>query len=194
MPVKEKPAQDRIAEIRSQFVDEYLRQKGEEFDCYLQDAASDSASPIEQLMAMGLVFAISCEGWHGGIKYENNFCYGLPSQKFEELGAFIPACPGIEVLPEIPVGNYRTDFLVRYAHVDGGFVFGAIECDGHDYHDLTKEQASHDRERDRYFQDAGLIILRYTGSEIWKNPLKCSVDALGILERRAKDNTAKRWR
>lgn len=45
----------------------------------------------------------------------------------------------------------------------------AIEVDGHDFHEKTKEQARRDKFRDRMLQKAGYRVLRYTGSEVWKD-------------------------
>lgn len=53
-----------------------------------------------------------------------------------------------------------------------------IECDGHDFHERTKEQAARDRARDRAAQTAGYLMLRYTGSEIYRDPLGCARAAL----------------
>lgn len=52
-------------------------------------------------------------------------------------------------------------------------VICVVECDGHDYHEKTKEQAAHDRSRDRVFQSEGIPIFRFTGSEIHKDPRGC---------------------
>lgn len=69
------------------------------------------------------------------------------------------------------IGKYRVDFLVC---VEGQqFV---IECDGHDYHERTKEQAARDRSRDRYLAIRGVPTLRFTGSELHTNPGKCFDD------------------
>ena len=60
-----------------------------------------------------------------------------------------------------PHGEYRVDFLLRYRVVLPKFEDGIlvrdvesdkqmiVECDGHDFHERTKEQASRDKERDR---------------------------------------------
>ncbi len=45
----------------------------------------------------------------------------------------------------------------------------AIECDGHEFHEKTKEQAKRDKAKDRYLQSKGWIIARFTGSEIVKD-------------------------
>jgi very-short-patch-repair endonuclease len=48
-----------------------------------------------------------------------------------------------------------------------------VECDGHEFHERTKEQAARDRSRDRRLQAMGYQVFRFTGSELWRNPLKC---------------------
>lgn len=48
-----------------------------------------------------------------------------------------------------------------------------IECDGHDFHEKTKQQASRDKKRDRDLTTLGYAIYRFTGSEIFKNPSRC---------------------
>lgn len=190
---REKTADERIEEVLNDLTDRYAQERRDKFDSYLLDAMIDDASPIEKLMTMGLIYAISSESWFGGDGGENQFFYGVPSHTLAEHLVSNVSGPGIHIHPEVPVGRYRADFLVRFAHWRGGIVFGAIECDGHDHHNLTKEQALHDRERDREFQKQGLIILRYTGSEIWKSPLKAASNALAILEQRASEESAPRW-
>ena len=73
---------------------------------------------------------------------------------------------------ETPRGLYRLDFLVTWA-IEGNVYRVGIECDGHDFHEKTKEQAAHDKQRDRALAAAGYTVLRFTGSEIWNNPEAC---------------------
>lgn len=64
------------------------------------------------------------------------------------------------------IGKYRVDFLVSATFSDTQVI---IECDGHDFHEKTKEQAIHDKERDRFLTSQGYKILRYTGSELYND-------------------------
>lgn len=75
------------------------------------------------------------------------------------------------------VGKYRADFLL--VSWDGRCVL--VECDGHNFHERTKEQAARDRKKDRTLQADGFVILRYTGSEIWADPMTCAADASRTL-------------
>lgn len=56
-----------------------------------------------------------------------------------------------------------------------------VECDGHAFHEKTKEQAKRDKKRDRFFQEKNIIILHYTGSEIWNNVFECAEQAISTL-------------
>lgn len=88
--------------------------------------------------------------------------------------------------------DYRVDFLLTQYNIlfddDNNPYYDwetrlAIECDGWDYHS-SKEQIAYDnkRERDLLIFD-NLSIIRFTGSEIYKNPLLCASQALYVLRK-----------
>ena len=91
----------------------------------------------------------------------------------------------VKIIPQLEVelsGNiYRPDFTVLLTTV-GKEIKAIIECDGHGFHEKTKEQARNDRKRERVFVRHGYKVLRYTGQEIYENPFKCAVEALKTLE------------
>lgn len=73
--------------------------------------------------------------------------------------------------------NYRIDWaLIQPPHM----LF--IECDGHEFHERTKEQAARDRKKDRDLQQAGHHVLRFTGSEIYGNATKCARQIFDFME------------
>ncbi len=72
--------------------------------------------------------------------------------------------------------NYRVDF---YLEALGVCVI--VECDGHDYHERTKAQATRDKKRDREFFKHGMVVLRFTGREIHNNAEACANEALKYL-------------
>jgi very-short-patch-repair endonuclease len=91
----------------------------------------------------------------------------------------IPDCHvrGTYLITQAVVGEYRADFLLLYAHPLRRLAksrFLVIECDGHDYHERTKEQAQRDKERDRWMVTQGITVLRFTGSEIWRDAIRCA--------------------
>jgi very-short-patch-repair endonuclease len=60
-----------------------------------------------------------------------------------------------------------------------------IEVDGFDHHERTKEQAERDRSRDRFMAAHGATVLRFTGSEVWRNAGKCAGEVLALAARSA---------
>ena len=71
----------------------------------------------------------------------------------------------------------RPDFVV----LDRG-VKVVVECDGHEFHERTKEQAENDKSRDRLLSSRGWKVLRFTGSEIYRDPVGCVNEIEGIIE------------
>ncbi len=86
--------------------------------------------------------------------------------------------PGIFLYPqyEIDGGRYRLDFAL----LDDGNMKIAIEADGHEFHERTKDQAERDKRRDRYLQSDGWKVLRFTGSEIHRDAAKCVAEVMRI--------------
>jgi hypothetical protein len=90
------------------------------------------------------------------------------------------------------VAGWRADFVVHvfadWSRTENpgqkGWNRLIVECDGHDFHERTKEQAARDRDRDRQAQLAGIEIFRFTGSEIWRDPLGCATQVLAWANRR----------
>lgn len=82
---------------------------------------------------------------------------------------------------QAPIKNYKADFLIWVAAgaAIGGIV---IECDGHAFHEKNKEQAARDKKRDREILAAGYPVLRFTGSEIYKDTKSCVEQVKGVLQ------------
>jgi very-short-patch-repair endonuclease len=83
------------------------------------------------------------------------------------------------IAPQVVVGPYRVDFmLAMFFSADEPLGLVAVECDGHDFHEKTKEQAARDKARDRDLQMRGIQVFRYTGSEIWRDARACADEIL----------------
>jgi very-short-patch-repair endonuclease len=96
--------------------------------------------------------------------------------------------PNIAVMPQYEWNGYRIDFCLR-APWRSKMVF--IECDGHDFHERTKEQAERDRSKDRAIQAAGIPILRFTGREIWRDTSQVMVEIINFLYRNHEGSNGK---
>jgi hypothetical protein len=79
------------------------------------------------------------------------------------------------ITPQFRWRSYRIDFAFYFLNEEPR-VF--VECDGHDFHERTPEQAERDRRRDREVQAAGIRILRFTGREIWRDPVQCVMETI----------------
>lgn len=132
-------------------------------------------SPIEETFFYGLVFA--CWRANYGVRVVNRAIGPVLDLSIDNPYDFI------DVTPQAAVGGMRPDLLLSgefYAgiarHQEGEPEMTrstlAIECDGHDFHEKTKAQASRDKRRDRELASAGAPVVRFTGSEIFRDPLK----------------------
>lgn len=80
----------------------------------------------------------------------------------------------IEIQAQVPIGQYFADFVLTVIHQGTPGLRMVVECDGHDFHERTKEQAAHDKARDRFMTAQGYVVYRFTGSEIHNNAMKCA--------------------
>lgn len=76
---------------------------------------------------------------------------------------------------DVHIESYRVDFLLQ---VRGDYI--AIECDGHEWHERTKQQAAYDKSRDRELLALGIRTTRFTGSEIHHSIDRCVADIYKI--------------
>lgn len=95
-----------------------------------------------------------------------------------------------EIAAQFQVDNFRCDFAVWRNHQNGTVTRLIVECDGHDFHERTKEQARRDRSRDRILTARGWRVLRFTGSEIYRSAEKCAAEIAQMLENDSIDD----WR
>ena len=75
-----------------------------------------------------------------------------------------------KIVPQYLEGNFKIDIAI----IVDKYIKLAIECDGHEFHEKTKEQAAHDKSRKRYLTSKGWAVIEFTGSEIHKNPFDCA--------------------
>jgi very-short-patch-repair endonuclease len=94
----------------------------------------------------------------------------------------IEARLGVTLTPQqkVVIGHreYHVDFVVTKP---GHQLNIAIELDGHEFHERTKEQAAKDRARERALTVANFTVVRFTGSEIIKNPRRCVEETVTLI-------------
>ena len=102
------------------------------------------------------------------------------------------AARSITIEPQVEIAGYRVDFrITRIEQVfdskrpDSLQPFRReviVECDGHDFHEKTKQQAIKDKNRDRKLQMAGPRVFHFTGSEIWNDPMAAAIEVCDFME------------
>lgn len=131
-----------------------------------EEIAKDCESPIELRFALAFsLFMALIEGRPWPKKFEN-----------------VEPRPRVIIEPQAKFGQYRADFLIYYAGTPTRQCGIVVECDGHEFHEKTKEQAARDKARDRALQSRWAKVLRFTGSEIHRKPFECASEAFGALD------------
>jgi very-short-patch-repair endonuclease len=120
---------------------------------------------------------------------ENNIVSPI-EQIFYAHWHFKEHSPHVELLSQHKIGQYKVDFLVSpisffvnscdgynydslLTNIDKDIQDYAVELDGHEFHEKTKEQVEKDKKRERFLVSKGLIVMRFSGREIYKNPFDC---------------------
>lgn len=122
-------------------------------------------SPIERLLLAQLYIHAKIIGYPG-----LHFCM---TETPRDEASFDEAA---FVYQQVRIDRYRVDFLIHDATLPlelGAPRWMVVECDGHDFHERTKEQARRDKQRDRFFQSKGYRVLRFTGSELYADAEAC---------------------
>lgn len=133
--------------------------------------AWDSQSPIETMFGCALVMELEArlDVWSGVEEVSFSRVHG---EALEQVA--LPPVQGIFCFYQVKIGEYRVDFLVAIRTLELGTGYFAVELDGHDFHEKTKDQVARDKSRDRYLQSRGVAVFRFSGSEVWKDPAGCA--------------------
>lgn len=99
-------------------------------------------------------------------------CESPIEEQFWEIALAQDKLPGL--IPQFQIGGYRIDFALPEQKI-------AIELDGHDYH-KSKDQRTYDAKRERDLQKLGWTVIRFTGTEVYKNVYKCIEDVKDICK------------
>lgn len=129
-------------------------------------------SPIETLLLTAMTFTFSLHDW------SLNGDQDWPLYVLRD-GANGPPSPekGIVLVPQCKWSTYRIDFAI---FVNRGLRL-CVECDGHDFHERTAEQAERDRRRDREMLERLAPVIRFTGREIYRDPFACAPQVINLL-------------
>lgn len=116
-------------------------------------------SPIEQILAVAMMFCEKVSTSKPKIKLNIKYQEPVKVENTEYIADFI--------IHSVKVDN-KTKTLNKPI---------IIECDGFEYHS-KKEQMSHDYKRERTLKLNGFDMLRFTGSQIYNEPIVCAREVL----------------
>lgn len=153
----------------------------------LEHPFGQCGSPMERMLLSALIVATLQRG------------YGLKLKALTTEAQFpaYASTDSVTIEPQAQMGQYRVDFKVSLESLSHRLIRAEervfpyltthliVECDGHDFHDRTREQASRDRARDRWLQGFGYPVYRFTGSDIWRDVFVCSGQVLEGLTQMA---------
>jgi very-short-patch-repair endonuclease len=149
----------KIAERLEQQADEIGGDYAAKLLHYIRDNTEKmNLTPIEQLFSLELVHTVL---W-SRLTDRGRFQYALQYNLCDKGGA-----------------KYRVDVALFKPDDDSPAV--VVELDGHDFHEKTKEQAAKDKKRERAIVATGVRVLRFTGSEVWRDPYKCVEEAVELF-------------
>lgn len=156
---------DRETDIKEYLIDKvsgHLIALSSDVKMILEESLIDCESPIEQLLSLALE--------------------ELNIKNIYKFNPFIDVVE-IEKQKEIQCENkkYRVDFFIPVIYKNQENKCFVIECDGHEFHQKTKEQVERDNTRMRNLQKEGYEVVRFSGTEIWHRPYKCANEVLNII-------------
>jgi hypothetical protein len=153
------------------------------FASYHEFAMKNDAE-LQKIMVRGMGDYTACKSPIEKILYSSlDMVYALRMDEFPLLLDVTPQC-------EIKDGEnvYYADFCINCIDTEIRETVHeiVIECDGHEFHQKTKEQVRYDNERETRMKILGYDVLRFSGSQIFNNPIKCANDILDFALTRIK--------
>lgn len=128
------------------------------------------SSPIEQ--AFFIAMHVMCRAHYLPINQDPELIDGKPS---------FPS--GVYMSNQFQLDLYKIDFHVSHCRAIGPKTSTVlVELDGHDFHDRDKHQRSYEKARERYIARAGRVLLRYTGSDVMKDPYRVAHEVMDTIE------------
>lgn len=82
------------------------------------------------------------------------------------------------LIPQYKWKRWRYDFAIRYSFDPKPLIF--IECDGKEFHS-TPEQRETDRKKNEEAARMQVHMCRFTGSQIFKDPVQCTREVVKCL-------------
>ena len=133
---------------------------------YSERPYASMKSPIEKIFAIAFYTVLNEHGF-----LENEIFSPIPQAEIS-----------------LDTKTYYADFLIlaeSFGQIKCENEFKlVIECDGHDFHEKTKEQVAYRNERDLELMSAGYDVMHFSGSQIYKDPYKIANQVYEYLSKK----------
>jgi Protein of unknown function (DUF559) len=138
-------------------------------------------SPAEHILGLALFNKLAdfYDGWE---------CWVYSPSEFEGLTtlAVFPDSPDLKpiaIVPALNIANVgEVDFAVFIPSLSVDRPIVVVECDGHDFHERTVEQASRDRKRDRALLKLDIPVLRFTGTDVVRSSAEVAEEIADFID------------
>lgn len=162
----------------------------EESEMYLQEFLN-APRKAQQLMLLPLIKekfypTIMCESIKSPIEqiFITAFDFYMSINNKEQVFLFSQAPIFLESKKYIADFLFEEDEFVNKFNTKKKII---IECDGHEFHQKTKQQVKHDNEREYDLKMAGYEVIRFSGSQIYNNPLRCAEDTYNYIMKKIEE-------
>jgi very-short-patch-repair endonuclease len=146
-----------------------------------------TGSPTESILTLAL-FNKLChfyDGWTCRVYSEHEYRQALAEQKINS-GSFI-------MVPQWSVNEVGlVDLAVFIPGLDHRGPIVVVECDGHQFHERTAEQASKDRRCLRNLQRLGIPVLPFTGTDVVRGSEEFAQEIAEFIDARVR-GMERRW-
>lgn len=158
---------DEVFELLEDNVRNQLDSKIEKYKDFLLLELLDTESPIERLMILAL--------------NDIDAIYKLQYIEKEYNVKIINRMAQANI--NIDNHKYRVDYLIEvFMQELNKKICFVIECNGHDFHEKTKEQVKKDNIKNRTLLKNGYVIFNFSGSEIFNDNDKCASEIIDGIE------------
>jgi very-short-patch-repair endonuclease len=91
---------------------------------------------------------------------------------------------GVSLDPQRLLATSRGEFAVDFCVTSRAdrLPLVVIEIDGHDFHEKTRQQATSDKRRERALVRAGTTVLRFSASEVYREPRACVDEVIAFIQ------------
>jgi Protein of unknown function (DUF559) len=146
-----------------------------------------TGSPTESILTLAL-FNKLChfyDGWFCRVYSEHEYRQALAQAKIDG-GSFV-------LVPQWSVNQVGlVDLAVFIPGLGPWQPIIVVECDGHQFHERTPEQASKDKRRLRMLQRLGTLVLPFTGTDIVRGSEESAQEIIETIHARV-NGMERRW-